>query len=191
MTKEEIRRTLRKERSCYTEGAKSSRLMGRWLMESNLYREAQTLLAFIPFRQEPDLLGVLAQAAGEGKTVALPQVTGPGEMVFRRGDHPERWVKNSWGIPEPDGREEEIRPGAHTLILVPGLAYDRRGYRIGYGGGFYDRYLRSCPTAVTLGTAFSFQILQEIPAEPQDMPVQYILSEKGIISVESGIDAEG
>lgn len=176
--KDRIRQDMRRRRSEYIQAEESSRKMTALLLDSPLYQKADCVLAYVPFRNEPDITAVLERAAIEGKEVGIPQMVGPGIMIFRRGDHPERWIVNRWGIREPDSYEEKIIPGGNTLLLVPGLAFDGQGYRVGYGGGYYDRFLEQYPEVQTVGIAFGFQIVTALPKDFHDRPVQYILSEK-------------
>jgi 5-formyltetrahydrofolate cyclo-ligase len=91
-----------------------------------------------------------------------------------------------YGIKEP--MEEYVRPTSSEqldLIIVPAVAYDRRGYRIGYGGGYYDRFLSSLDKdIVTIGIAFDIQIVGEVPVQPFDIPVDMVITESGIIKGE-------
>jgi 5-formyltetrahydrofolate cyclo-ligase len=185
--KDRIRKQMRRQRRDYADGDRDSRRMGEILTASPLYRQAQQLLAYAPFRQEPDLVPVLRQAEAEGKEVGIPQMIGPGRMIFRRGADPSRWRNNAWGIAEPGEEAEPIEPQPGCLILVPALAFDRRGYRLGYGGGYYDRYLERYPKVEAIGVAFSFQCIDTLPTEPQDRPVSWILTETELRKTEWGL----
>ncbi len=159
--------------------------MTQILLESDLYRQAKQIFAYVPFRNEPDFMALLVQAREDGKVTAVPQVVGDHVMVFRRAEEPEGWVQSPMGIYEPTEAAEIIEANENTLILVPGLAFDRRGYRIGYGGGFYDAYLEKYPAATAIGTAYGFQIRDEdLPTEEYDRQLDYILYAEGIDKIE-------
>lgn len=90
-------------------------------------------------------------------------------------------IKHKYGMFEPKDSCPDYSPEKIQLILVPGLAFDRNGYRIGYGKGFYDRFLPSCPNAITVGIAFQLQIVNDTYPQPWDIPVQHVFTENGLL----------
>lgn len=111
------------------------------------------------------------------KVVLLPCVQGD-DLVLRQYSGPDCMVAGEqFGIGEPQGPEWTDLDNV-DLIIVPGVAFDRLGNRMGRGRGFYDRLLKSTPNAVKVGVAFDFQLLDKIPVEPHDVPMDCVLSEQ-------------
>jgi 5-formyltetrahydrofolate cyclo-ligase len=153
------------------------------------------------FRSEADPADLAASCLGKGDAIYAPRVVPGGEeMEVRRLASPADWTRGRYGVPEPDpdrteplGREDLA--GALDLVLVPGLAFDRQGRRLGYGGGHYDRLYRLVRAIVPpeasdsdggkplwVGFAFSFQIAGEaLPVEPHDLRLDAVATERGII----------
>lgn len=183
MTKEEIRKQMRSRRQSH-DGTEDSRQMMRQIWQSRLYREAESVFFYAAFRNEPDFELLRQQACREGKRVALPRILGPGCMRFYAAEHPEQWEANAWGIPEPPP-QEELTASERTIVLVPGLAFDRTGGRIGYGGGYYDRFLQQHPRCRTVGAAYSFQVLEALPLEESDQRLEYLVTPQALIQTEA------
>ena len=155
------------------------------------WRNAPVVCGYISVRGELNTLPILKRAAAEGKTVALPvTVTGAleGRMVFRAlpGGDLTRLTPARFGIPEPDGSCPALTGEGLTdaLVLVPALAFDEEGYRLGYGGGYYDRFLDSLSTAgvpvTAAGPVFSVCRTPILPREPHDRPVDIIIDERSV-----------
>ena len=89
-------------------------------------------------------------------------------------------VRHEYGMFEPKHSCPDFPPDNLQLIIVPGIAFDRKGYRLGYGKGFYDRFLLSCPNAVIIGIAYQLQHVDDIYPQPWDIPMHHILSEEGM-----------
>jgi 5-formyltetrahydrofolate cyclo-ligase len=134
----------------------------------------QVVLAYLAFRQEPDLRSLF-------ETVpciwAVPR-TVERTLLWHRYDL-ERLTVGNYGIPEPQLDCPAIDPSVATLALVPALACDHQGFRLGYGGGYYDRFLASHPLP-TLGICFSEFVFPELPRDPWDQPLDGIATELGI-----------
>ena len=158
----------------------------RRLFSLPAWREAPLICGYVSMRGEPDTSPIWAQADAEGKGYALPvTVTGAreGRMIFRRlppGD-PRRLVTARFGIPEPDETcpTLSLPDFAGAVILVPGLVFDKAGYRLGYGGGYYDRFLATLKEAripvTTVGLVFARCRAETLPHEPFDLPVDLII----------------
>ena len=135
---------------------------------------------FTPFLNEIDVLPLMARLAGEGWRTALPVVAGRDRpLVFRAWAPGEPTVAGAWSIPVPPDSAPEVEP---DVLLVPMLAFDRSGFRLGYGGGFYDRTLsalRAAKPVVAVGVAFAGQEMAEVPREAHDEPLDWILTEHG------------
>lgn len=144
-------------------------------------REASTLMVFLRFGSEVQIDDLLRWGWEAGKRIVVP-LCRPDDRELTPcliGSLAELEI-GRYGIREP--KREEIRPAPLEeieAILVPAVAFDRRGHRIGYGGGYYDRFLPQVPKAVRIGAAFSCQIVARVPEEPHDLPVDRIVTEKG------------
>lgn len=135
---------------------------------------------FKPFADEIDVLPLMARLAAEGWRTALPVVAGRGKpLVFRAWAPGEPTVAGAWSIPVPPESAPEVEP---DVLLVPMLAFDRSGFRLGYGGGFYDRTLsasRAARPVIAVGVAFAGQEMADVPREAHDEPLDWILTEHG------------
>ena len=144
------------------------------------YRDAPVLYAYLTFNQELRTDGLIRRAWADGKRVAVPRVLGKGVMEFYYIDSFEGFIRSSYGIPEPPEDPETLADADDVLLLMPGLAFDRAHNRVGYGGGFYDRYLDRLHAAGARvfkpALAFDFQIVDSIPAGPHDYRVDAILT---------------
>lgn len=138
-----------------------------------LYRAAKSIYAYVSFNEEVRTLPIIAHALADGKRVAVPKVYGK-EMRFLWLDDLSQLAPGYYGIPEPTG-DGPIADDPTALMLMPGLAFDPQGHRIGYGGGFYDRFLEREPHP-TLALCFDFQLLPELEVQAHDIPVDAVLS---------------
>ena len=151
----------------------ASRELGRLLRQTEEYRQAKTLYGYLPYNQEVRTVPMLAQALADGKRVAVPKVCGD-DMKFIELTDLTRVAKGYAGIPEPvdDG---PVAADPTALVLMPGLAFDRAGHRIGYGGGFYDRFLAREPHHPTVALCYAFQLMDRLEVESFDVPVDLVL----------------
>jgi 5-formyltetrahydrofolate cyclo-ligase len=135
---------------------------------------------FYPCRSELDTLPLLARLDSEGWTTSLPAVRAERQpLVFRKWAPGEPTVPGVWNIPMPREDAQEVEP---DVLLVPLLAYDAMGYRLGYGGGFYDRTLsalRGRKPITAIGVGYSAQALPQVPHGPMDQRLDYVLTEDG------------
>ena len=175
MDKKELRRSIRERKRAMTEEEIVSRsaALGIAFAASDLYREAETIYGYLPYNQEVRTVPMLEQALREGKKVAVPKVIGD-EMVFIYLDDMTQVEKGYAGIPEPiaDG---PVAQDKTALVLMPGLAFDPQGHRIGYGGGFYDKFLQREPDHPTLALCYAFQMLEHLETEAHDIPVDQVI----------------
>lgn len=142
---------------------------------------AGCIMAFYSYRNEPQMLEFMRECIIRGKRIALPCVTGEGKMVAV-GYNPDTEMRNNvYGIPEPiiDNKTKLEQP---DIVIVPGIAFDVRLNRIGFGGGYYDRFLEGTD-AYKIGACFDYQIIEDIDAENHDVPMDIIVTEKRIIGV--------
>jgi len=160
---------------------KSKRIRSQ-LYETPWYREAQSLFSFMNFRSEVETDQIINDALRQGKRVMLPRIDREKrEMHAVEISGPESLTKNNMGIWEP---VIELPPyeGDVDLLLAPGLAFDLQGYRLGYGRGYYDRFLAIRQVKRSVGLAFEIQITNELPQDNLDQRLDHLISEKRIIS---------
>ena len=136
------------------------------------YQEAKVIATYLSFPHEFQTQELIDQALKDGKKVLIPKTYPKGRMDFVVYD-PQQLVKTSFGLLEPQGDLEVVDASQIDLIHVPGLAFTTEGYRIGYGGGYYDRYLKHF-TGHTLSTVYPCQI-RDFSPENHDIPVQEVL----------------
>ena len=175
MNKKELRAAIRAKKRAMTPEeimAKSNRL-GELFRESRLYREAKSIYGYLPYNQEVRTVPMLAQALADGKRVAVPKCYGD-EMKFLWLDDLSQVAPGYAGIPEPIA-DEPIADDETALVLMPGLAFDPQGHRIGYGGGFYDKFLAREPSHPTLALCYDFQMLDHLETDDYDIPVDCVL----------------
>jgi len=175
MDKTALRRQIREQKRAMTEQqiVSTSQRLGQLFAASALYQQAKTIYGYLPYNQEVRTVPMLEQAIRDGKRVAVPKVYGD-EMRFIYIDDFSKVAKGYAGIPEPvaDGPVAEDKT---ALVLMPGLAFDPQGHRIGYGGGFYDKFLEREPEHPTLALCYDFQMLPELQTEAHDIPVDCVL----------------
>jgi 5-formyltetrahydrofolate cyclo-ligase len=156
-----------------------SRAIEDRLAELPLWRDAQVVHTYVDAVQgEVATRGIVRRALAEGKTVVCPRVRwkprGLDSFVIASLDE---LVESRRGLWEPDpGRNDPIASSELDIVLVPGLAFDRRGWRIGFGAGLYDRFLSGVDTA-RVALAFSLQLVDSLPVESHDEPVDWIVTE--------------
>ena len=142
------------------------------LLHHPFYQEAKVIASYLSFPHEFQTQELIEQALKDGKKVLIPKTYPKGRMDFVVYD-PQQLVKTSFGLLEPQGDLEVVDASQIDLIHVPGLAFTTEGYRIGYGGGYYDRYLEYF-SGHTLSTVYPCQI-EDFSSEKHDIPVQEVL----------------
>ena len=175
MDKKELRRMIRDQKRAMTEEmiVEKSEKLGQLFAESELYKNAKSIYGYLPYNQEVRTVAMLEQAMKDGKRVAVPKCYGD-EMRFLWMDDLSKVEKGYANIPEPIA-DEPIADDPTALVLMPGLAFDPQGHRIGYGGGFYDKFLAGEPTHPTLALCYDFQMLEYLETEAHDLPVDVVL----------------
>ncbi|MGM9590268.1 MAG: 5-formyltetrahydrofolate cyclo-ligase [Faecousia sp.] len=154
--------------------ARRSVLLCQRVLRSPAYQSAHSIYGYVPFNQEVDILPLLHRALADGKQVALPKCDGR-EMRFLCVSDLTRVQYTARGVPEP-ADDAPVARDESALVIVPGLAFDCRGYRIGYGGGYYDRFLAKEPGHPTIALCYDFQLLDRLEPDPYDVPVDTIFS---------------
>ncbi len=177
MRKTELRKSLLKTRQSLsvTDWKHKSQLICQNLLDSPQFNQAKTILAYFSFRQEPDLGSLFSDSPHRW---GFPRCVGQ-SLSWHLWTRQDTVVTGNYGITEPHADAPTIAPGDVDLILVPCLACDYQGYRLGYGGGYYDRMLSS-PEWInkpTIGIVFAFAYLPEIPIDTWDKPLQSVCTE--------------
>ena len=139
---------------------------------------------YSPLKSEISPMPLLRRCADDGAALALPVVVGRGHPLIMRG-----WAFGApltsgvWGIRQPPPAAPEVFP---DILIVPLLAFDRRGHRVGYGAGYYDMTLarlRAMKKVIAIGIAFAAQEVDKVPTTPRDAPLDFVLTEREIIDV--------
>ena len=175
MDKKELRAVIRAKKRAMTNAQidACSEKLAALFRAHPLYQQAKSIYGYLPYNQEVRTVPMLRQAQLDGKRVAVPKVYGD-EMKFILLSDLDAVVKGYAGIPEPiaDGPEAA---DPEALVLMPGLVFDPQGHRIGYGGGFYDKFLSREPNHPTVALCYDFQVLPELETEEFDIPVDTVL----------------
>lgn len=169
MNKQELRarmRQLKKEMTAEQRLQWSSSACDR-IVRLPQWREARVVMLYSALPDEVDVSALIKQAWQEGKHVLLPKVTGDAEMEVQTVGPDTPFTAGAFGISEPMGVKFQDF-SAIDLAIVPGMAFDVRGNRLGRGKGYYDRFLPLLARAYRLGVCFPFQYLEEVPAESTD-----------------------
>lgn len=186
--KRALRREVRARRDALPpeERERLGRAVARNLLAVPEVRRASRVMVFSSFGSEVDTGPIIEQLERDGRSVVLPRVEDRTivPVGYRSGDPV---TPSSLGMLEPAGGDP-VNPVEIDVVVVPGLAFDRRGHRVGYGGGFYDRFLgRLRPDALTVGICFTVQVVDEVPHGRGDRPVDLVVTDEGI---EEGLNDE-
>ena len=175
----------------------NSKLICNEIMTFPCFKEADIVYAYAGCKGEVATDGLILSSLAAGKKVALPKVMGD-EIVFFCIDDPDELESGFMGIPEPAGNKAAGKSDAGSaeaqgasgteekaVLIVPGVGYDITGSRLGFGGGYYDRFIAGADMAFTavIAPAFDFQIFDEIPGEEHDAGVDIIVTPKRVIDV--------
>lgn len=175
MDKKELRRKIRQQKLAMTEDQilSASMCLAEQFLSTKQYAEAKSVYGYLPYNQEVRTVPILQRALDDGKRVAVPKVYGD-EMRFIYITGFDGLENSDMGIPEPvdDG---PVADDPAALVLMPGLAFDSQGHRIGYGGGFYDKFLAAEPNHPTVALCYDFQMMPQLQTDEFDIPVDLVL----------------
>ena len=144
------------------------------------FERAATLLTFASIHNEVRTRLSIEAAWAAGKRVALPRVAGD-ELQLHVVDSETTLIDGAFSVPEPTEEAERVPPAEIDLAIIPALAVDPRGYRIGYGGGFYDKLIPQLCRACTCAVAYDFQLVSEVPELAFDVPVDIVVTDQRVI----------
>lgn len=179
--KEVFRRACIEERKAVSadEKERAGKIIFQKLIGSVEYVKAEKIFIYVSMKNETPTADIINRALSDGKTVAVPVTLKNREMFFVKIDGLGNLVKSKFGVYEPiSGREDEITPDKNTLLVVPGVAFDKSGRRMGYGGGYYDTYIEKYGIENTVAIAFDIQVKDSIPYEEHDKMMKMIITEK-------------
>lgn len=192
MTRQEEKRRLRRtileleKRLSPRYLAESGRAIALHLLAMPEYQSAGTVFCFVGVGREIDTRPILEDAIRSGKTLCIPLCTGPERMELRQVVHLELLVPGSFGIPEPPMNTPPIETDQVDFAVLPCVTCDHTGRRLGRGGGYYDRFLAHYRGGSVL-LCRERLIREEIPVEPHDCPIPWVLTERGLY--EDGVPA--
>jgi 5-formyltetrahydrofolate cyclo-ligase len=161
----------------------------RHILDDPCWQKARCVALYMALDGETDTSALLENAWGTGRTVLLPccSATEKGRLDFYACSGRHALRPGMFGILEPDPvLAPATKPPTPDLLVVPGVAFDCHGFRLGRGGGYYDRFFRRSPFpgAARLGLAFSFQAVDRLPREAWDLPVHALGTEKGLVWIQ-------
>ncbi len=169
-------------RAAVSEKEKKAAAMCRLLQTLPAFREANTVLCYLAAGNEAETRGIIEACLQAGKCVALPRCYEDSRMEFMPVTHlSQASERSAFGIQEPP-HGLPINPRKAELCIVPALAFDCRGFRLGYGMGFYDRYLKRFP-GVSVGLCFEACLHDTLPTDVNDRPVHLIVTEQRVIRI--------
>lgn len=183
LLKSDLRKELKAKRRTVCDKNKKDAEISALLLNSELYKKSDLILFYAALEDEINVDSSILSAFESGKKVALPVCTdGNGHMKFYYINSLDEIKKGFFGVREPDTDIcSEVEEFSSSICVVPGIAYDKRGYRLGYGKGYYDRFLKNY-TSLSVGLCYNELIKDTLPNGAYDVPVDYIISEKGIFT---------
>ena len=175
MNKDELRDLIRQHKRRMTEAEiqEKSRILTETFLATDAYRKARSIYGYLPYNQEVRTQNILEQALRDGKTVAIAKCYGP-DMRFIQVTDLTRIQKLPRRAPEPIA-DSPVADDPAALVLMPGLAFDAQGHRLGYGGGYYDRFLAAEPHHPTVALCFDFQMVDCLETQEFDVPADLVL----------------
>lgn len=188
MPKNELRDRLKKRRATVKKENRLQwdNLIKKHLQEWDKYQKVERIMVYLSFNWEINTGPIVEDLWQAGKEVFVPVVDKPtGALIPTAYARETTMTAADFGILEPVG-SATIDPSSLDLVLVPGLAFTKEGYRIGYGGGYYDRFLKTTQ-ALRVGLCYSEFLVPKLPLDTWDKPVHFIATEKGVFR-NKGVD---
>ncbi len=181
--KAEIRKQLKERRNVLLTDfvMKNSTKMAEILFKTVVYKNSECIMLYKALGNEVNTDAIFEKGLADGKTLVFPVTDSKsGVIVPYSADRNTVFNKGGFSVEEPQN-SHEIQAGEIDLVIVPGIGFDMKGNRIGFGKGCYDGFLKEC-NAVKIGLCYGFQVVENIPAEEHDIKMDYILTEKGFFS---------
>lgn len=179
MDKKELRKKYTKVRADIEDKEGKDRLIRENLRELDIYKKAKSVFVFISYKSEVDTRGIIEDILADGKKLLVPLVKGK-EMIAVEVKGIDDLEPNKMGILEPKSGDEVTDV---DLTITPGLAFDKDGFRLGYGGGYYDKFFAKVDT-IRMGIGYSDQYVESLVHEDYDKALEYLLTEEGLIEFE-------
>ncbi|HAS73649.1 MAG TPA: 5-formyltetrahydrofolate cyclo-ligase [Clostridiales bacterium UBA8960] len=185
MTKKALRSDIIKKRQSIDERVRvnAPAIILDKLLSMPEFTHANVISSFVSFRDELEMNAINTFIIAKHKTLLLPYIdSNPKKMVFYKVEDLSQLVKNDFGIFEPDPSiHKRFDPQEIECVLTPGVAFDMRGFRLGYGGGFYDKFFSEIKkTTPKIGVAYEMQFVETLPVEEYDQPITHLVTETGI-----------
>ena len=160
-------------------------LIFKVIINSEIYKKSKKIFTYISFGSEVDTIKLIKYSFSNNKEVYVPKINKQTkDMIALKIHNFNNMSVDKWGIIEPKSVDKSNMGTDFDLIIMPGIAFDKQGNRIGYGGGYYDKYISKLNNASNLlALAYDFQIIQDIESESHDIKVDFILTNKGFIKV--------
>lgn len=186
--KREIRRKMLALRRALSddEAVKKAESLTSWILTLPEYKRAKRIMAFLAMKGESNLDGLIARALSDGKEVYVPVCLPERQMEAGRLLDMDHFVRGPLGLRDLPKGYDTVSPEKLDLVLVPGVACDRAGNRLGMGAGYYDRYLTRVPLEKRMAALWDFQVVEAIPSEPFDRKMAKIVTDTGIIVTKRG-----
>jgi len=180
--KKQLRRQCMEKRASLAEDFRrqASFAICRHILSWDIFQKAEVIFTYMPMNEEVDLLPLMA--GNPRKNWVIPRIQPHSRMILHPYN-PRMLIRHKYGMLEPDPSLPEISPGRVDLVLVPGLAYDLNGWRLGYGGGFYDTFLSAATHLATLGITYHALLLDDLPHLEHDIPVRALVTEDGLMEL--------
>lgn len=179
MDKKELRKKYTKVRAEVEDKEGKDKLIRKNLRQLDIYKKAKSIFVFISYKSEVDTRGIIEDILADGKKLLVPLVKGS-EMIAVEVKGIDDLEPNKMGILEPKSGQEVTDV---DLTITPGLAFDKKGYRLGYGGGYYDKFFAKVDT-IRMGIGYSDQYVESLVHEDYDKALEYLLTEEGLIEFE-------
>ncbi|MGN1122771.1 MAG: 5-formyltetrahydrofolate cyclo-ligase [Eubacterium sp.] len=185
--KSELRKSFKELRKSIDNKSCADKLICDNLLNSELYSKADTVLFYAALEDEINTDYAMLCALNAGKRIALPRcINSFGEMEFYYIQSLDDLICGHFNVREPDiNKCSRVTDFSNSICIVPAVSFDKNGYRLGYGKGYYDRFLKKY-TSLSIGLCYNKLITDELPIGEFDVPVNYIISENGLIAVELG-----
>ena len=180
--KSELRKKYAAERNGINDKANKDEAISAAFLCSDFYINADEILCYYPIKSEISTLKIIKAARADGKTLLLPVCSAEsGIMRFYQCSSVDDLKIGKYGIPEPDTDKcKTVDTFKNAVCIVPAYAFDKRGFRLGYGGGYYDRFLAKF-NSLKIGLCYSEMLADNLPSDEYDIKVDYILTENGFI----------